>query len=505
MYACMYVPDFATQAALRFKPRLNNHPVAIVAGEPPQESVFATNAASRQLGLVSGMSLLQAESFAGVHLFRRSFPRESSAQNALLECASSYSPRVEAAAPQSAAESGGTVVLDIRGTDSLFGSPRQLAESAHGKLQTIGLLAQIAVAENFHAAISAARGHAGVTVLPQGREADILAPLPLAVLGPTADMEDTFRLWGIRTCGELAALPERDLISRLGQHARRLRDLALGQHPHLLVPVEEDFASGLFEVTELDHPVDQLESLLFLFARMLDSLLERVNAHALAISAIHITLKLEKSDPRIPPTHLRSVRPALPTSDAQALLKLVQLDLETHAPPAAVLAIEMRVEPARPQQAQHGLFLPQSPEPGRLDILLARLRKLLGEDRVGVPQLLDSHNSESFRMSTFAPPPPRARISRQSEGSVVLRVCRPPLAIIVTTCDTRPTAVYIEGQHYSVLAQAGPWRTSGQWWSQTNWCREEWDVILADRQRQMTSRIAHDPASDCWYMQGVYD
>jgi protein ImuB len=65
------------------------------------------------------------------------------------------------------------------------------------------------------------------------------------------------------------------------------------------------------------------------------------------------------------------------------LLKLVQLDLEMHPPSAGIVGLELHAQSAAPYQAQHGLFLPQAPEPGQLEVMLARMRKLLGEQRVG--------------------------------------------------------------------------------------------------------------------------
>jgi protein ImuB len=507
MFACLHVPDFAAQAALRLRPHLHEQAVAILDGEPPLEAVFAVNLRARNRGVARGIGRLQAESFPNLHLLRRSREQEAASFAALLECAAAFSPRIEAVGFVYTPEPAGTVVLDIRGTSSLFGAPQQLAASACGKAAACGLRVQAAVSANFHAAVCAARGCAGVTILPQGCEADTLGPLPLSILDFSPEIAETFRLWGIHTCAALSALPERDLIARLGQQGQRLRALARGEHPHLLVPIEQDFASQLFESIELDHPIEKLEPLQFLFARMIDQLLARVHSRSLSIAALDIQLSQETTDSSQPSIHRRAIRPALPTQDARTLLKLVQLDLETHPPQAAVIHIRMQVEAARPQVAQHGLYLPQSPEPGRLEILLARLRKLLGPDRVGTPQLLDTHRFESFRMAVFAPPFPN-----QQEGSNVrhatptaLRICRPPLAIGVTLRGREPVAVFVDGQRYGVVTHAGPWRTSGQWWSQDHWSREEWDVVLADANTSMISRIAQDPASNCWYMQGIYD
>ena len=505
MYACLHVPDFAVQAAVRLRPELRIHPTAVIEGDPPLETIFALNAPARAQGVAAGMSRLQAESFRGLKLHRRSLAEEASAQAALLECAGAFSPRIEVVSFQYAQEPGGTVVIDIRGTTSLFGAPGQLAEAACRKVAGCGLKVHVAISENFHAAVCAARGYPGMTELAPGDEARLLAPLPLDVLDLSPEMSATFQLWGIQNCGALAGLPERELIARIGQEGKRLRALARGKHPHLLVPVEADFRSELVETIELEHPVEELEPLLFLFSRMIDQLLFRVRERSLAIAALHVCLTLDRKLDGQGQHHKRSVRPALPSQEHGTLLKLLQLDLEMHPPQAAVMVFEIRADSARPHRAQHGLFLPQAPEPGRLEVVLARLRKLLGENRVGTPQLEDSHRPEAFRIAAFAPPAPRPAVEAAFSSRTALRVCRPPLVIHVTVREHKPSSIAMNGAEYGVASRAGPWRSSGQWWSETCWSREEWDVELVDEKTRMVGRIAYDPASNCWYMQGIYD
>ena len=204
MYACLHVPDFAVQAAVRLRPELRIHPTAVIEGDPPLETIFALNAPARAQGVAAGMSRLQAESFRGLKLHRRSLAEEASAQAALLECAGAFSPRIEVVSFQYAQEPGGTVVIDIRGTTSLFGAPGQLAEAACRKVAGCGLKVHVAISENFHAAVCAARGYPGMTELAPGDEARLLAPLPLDVLDLSPEMSATFQLWGIQNCGALA-------------------------------------------------------------------------------------------------------------------------------------------------------------------------------------------------------------------------------------------------------------------------------------------------------------
>jgi len=495
MYAVLHPPNFAAQVVAQQRPELRKRAFALIDGEPPAEIVVASNPAARRCGVEPGMSRLQATTVPGIAIVRRVQEEEFAAQTVLHTIACMFSPRIE-----QVERYAGTYALDIRGMHGLFGDEARLANHLRRRVMTAGFLANVAVAQNFDAAVCLARGRSGVSVASLGQEAEALQDLPLHVLDLSAEHAATFQAWGIRTCGQLAALAETDLVSRIGQAGRRMHALARGVWPHLMLPSEPAFEESLVERMNLEFPVEMLEPLLFLLARMTDALLTRVKSKALAIASLRVVLRLEGDK-----QHERRVRPALPLEDKPTLLKLLQLDLETHPPDAAILGIELYAQSAAPYRAQHGLFLPQAPEPGRLEVLLARLRKLLGEESVGSVELKDDHRPNAFRMVPFAPPPPKKSEKQMLSTVTALRVRRPPQTVGVTLANDAPVRVVWEGQLYIVREIAGPWRVNGQWWSEANWCREEWDVRLASENVERVCRIAFDPRSRCWYMQGTYD
>jgi protein ImuB len=495
MYAVLHPPNFFAQAAAHERPELRKRPFAVLDGEPPGETVFAANKAARALGVEVGMSKLQAQSLPEIATLPRMVSHEDVAHTILHETACRFSPRIE-----SVASRPGTYALDIRGMNNLFGDAAQLATKLRHRIMTAGFLANVAVSENFDVAICLAYGKTGVSVVPPGCEATALGHLPLSVLNLAPEHAATFEAWGIRTCAELAALAETDLIARLGQAGKKLHALARGDWPHLMFPIEPSFEAGLIERMELECPIEDLERLLFLLSRMTTALLERVRSKARAIASLCVILKLDGGK-----QHECIVRPALPLQDTSTLLKLLQLDLETHPPDAAILGVELHAHSGAPYRAQHGLFLPQAPEAGQLEVLLARLRKLLGENRVGSPELTDDHRPNAFRIIPFVPPPPAKDEQPSLSVPTALRVCRPPQQVGVGLTGDTPCRVFWDGLKYNVREIAGPWRVSGQWWSEANWCREEWDVRLATDSAERICRIAFDPRSRCWYMQGTYD
>ena len=238
MYAVLHPSNFFAQAAAHERPELRKKPFVVLDGEPPTEKVFAVNHAARSQGVEIGMTRLQAEAFPGVTALRRVIGQEHKAHATLHHVACMFSPRIE-----SVEERPGTYALDIRGMDLLYGNAAELANKLRRSVMTAGFLANIAVAENFHAAVSLARGRTGVSVVPSGCEAHAIGELPVTALHLAPEHEATFAAWGIRTCAELAALSETDVIARLGQAGKKLHSLARGTWPHLMFPIEPELRS----------------------------------------------------------------------------------------------------------------------------------------------------------------------------------------------------------------------------------------------------------------------
>ena len=136
----------------------------------------------------------------------------------LIECARGFSPRIEKNPPD-------TVVFDARGLEALHGPPASLAREIERR---IGVPANIAIASNPDAAVHAGRGFRGITVIEPGKEATALAPLPLNLLGGSAETAELLHLWGVRTFGDFAKLPPLGVAARLGDEGIELQRLARG-------------------------------------------------------------------------------------------------------------------------------------------------------------------------------------------------------------------------------------------------------------------------------------
>ena len=75
-----------------------------------------------------------------------------------------------------------TLLLDLAGSERLYGAPAKMARDLASRVRAVGLEANLALAANPDAAMHAARGFSGITVIPAGEEAQRLGVLPLQVL-----------------------------------------------------------------------------------------------------------------------------------------------------------------------------------------------------------------------------------------------------------------------------------------------------------------------------------
>jgi protein ImuB len=480
------------------------------------------------------------------------------APDALLEVAADFTPRFELHAPDE-------VVLDLAGLERLFGGPHTIGEELSRARAERQLRLRIAIAGTYTAArlLARAESQEDIVVVEAGAEAIVLAPLPIDLLTVIENAEPapshprtfapshpTFRRWGIRTLGELAALPVDGVAARMGVRGTRWQRLARGEDPRPLQPEvpKERFEQAL----DLEWPIDGLEPLSFVLGRLLEPLTAHLERRGRGAAVLHVRLHLVTRT-----IHERSLQLPAPMRDVRTFRTLLLLDLESHPPSAAIDRVVVAVDPTPARIVQFSLLTRPIPSPEQLSTLTARLAALMGEDRCGSPVVVDSWQPGVFAMKPFNPGSgigdrgsgigdqgsawtPDAQCPRSA-----LRRFRIPVPARVRIEHDKPQHVTIDraaahlgsripdpgspipGSHLGgcVQACAGPWRTSGHWWTDVSvprlslgtpragsrgmarsrceeWDRDEWDVTLSDG---ATYRIFRERAMHAWFVDGSYD
>ena len=503
--ACLVLPLFPLAARLRSEPELIREALVVVAGNGNAARVVNATRAARAAGVRPGLTLPQARALCPKLVARpRDNECERAAQEALLEVAEGFSPRVEDAGE-------GVAYLDIDGSERHFPGPSpelELGRSLMRAADAAGLPARTGIASSKLAARVAAGQPEPPVIVPAGEEAAFLAPLPLQRLAPELDIAATLERWGVRSVGDFAKLPPSRVASRLGRLGRELHATARGIDPRPLIPREPPplFHEGM----SLEWPLVSLEPFLFVGRAALDRLCQRLESRGYACVRLELALRLEPDGHQV-----RTINMPAPTRDVKTLLTLVRLDLEANPPGAPVAGFSFAAHPDRPREAQLSLYGPAALSPDKLATTLARLFALLGPERVGSPRPVDGHRPERFLLVDFTPPPPPEvrREPRAGRGLLAVRVLRPPVELEVITggeidgpleirtpasaaAEKRPR---VEGE---VKVASGPWGLEEDWWAEEPTGRDYWDVEIAGRGLY---RIYRERATGSWFADGIYD
>lgn len=217
----------------RDRPELRGRPV-VVGGTGGRGVVAAASYEARAFGVRSAMPMVEARRLCPQAAFlppRAERYREVARR--IREVLAAFSPIVE---PVSIDEA----FLDLAGTERLYGTPAAAGQRLKERIfAAVGLTASVGIAPNRFLA-KAASDFAkpdGLTVIAPGEEAAFLAVLPLEKapgVGPR--MRERLSRFGARFLGELARIPEEELVALLGAAGRRLAALARGIDPTPVTP-----------------------------------------------------------------------------------------------------------------------------------------------------------------------------------------------------------------------------------------------------------------------------
>ena len=492
---------------------------------------------------------------------------------ALIDVARAFTPRFE--------QLGSVVLLDASGLSRLFGSAQELGEHLREALaqQSPGdTNPRIAIASTQTAATLLALGTPGLTVVRPGKEAIALAPLSVGVLdqfehlsipqaphapqppqppssggwhhprtthqasrgkrhAPENRLLEILTKWGIRTLGALTALSGPEIHERLGERGAFWQSLARGVDARPMVPWVDEIP---FEAAlELEWPIEGLEPLSFVLARLLEPLSERLERADRGAAAVFTSLRLTSRT-----VFTRTLQLPAPMRDPKTLRTLILLDLESHPPDAPIDIVRVFIEPTPAKVLQWTLLDRAQAAPEQVTTLTARLTALMGAGHVGSPVLVDTWRPGSFAMADFRSQiadqmqkadgmignqsaDRRSAIDQQSEISDLrssdcarlksaLRRYRFPVPARVTVSEGTPVRVQVDRQGFvsgAIVQSAGPWRTSGNWWetpgprtapdrSTEAWDRDEWDVSMSDG---TIYRLVVERGVGQWFLEGVID
>ncbi len=433
-------------------------------------------------------------------------PRERALWERALDALDAASPLVEDAGD-------GTALLEMRG---IAGSARAWLTSVRAALthddELRALPLRVALASNPFAARTAARVRDGA-IVQVGHERDFVAPLPLRFLELERGTLERLELLGVRTLGELAALPHGPFVRRFGPRAARWHAEACGGSARPLVPRARRITVDRALYGE--GTAEREDQVLFALRSLVARVAEDVAFLGKRCGALRLELECEDGE-----THALETALAQPTADATIVFDLLRARLEGTVLHAAVSGLRLRAERLEEGGTELSLFAGRDPDPQIIALALARLTAALGPQTTLGARIVPGNRYETrIAYDAFSVPPATNRASAASTvrthaasdaphapatattGTLTYRML-PARRIEVQLQRGRPAVV----DSHAVLEYAGPWRVDEGWWrpalgvAGAACVQNAYDVLLDDG---VLCRIVDDHGR--WHISGMYD
>ena len=469
--ACLHVPDFTLQVALR---ELGGDPeggVVVVDPEAKRARVVAASSAARAEGVQPGMRTAAATTLAP-ELYVRDLDRSElrRSQRALEAAVRSRCPVFERGQP-------GTLYASWRGLERLYAGEGEGAflDDLRDCALALGLPARVGMASGRFTAWAAAHMQGrlagsgpGAISVPDGQERSFLAPLPLALLPDAEALIRRLGKLGVHTLGGFAELPPGGLARRFGPGAVGAWRLARGEDRGKLVPAVE--GPELVVGVHAEEPVAHREALLFLLAQPLEELLGRLDELDLAARCLRGHITLDGEEP------LQSdVYSSEPSASLKLWRELIKVWVDSLELPAPALSVRVEArELARRTRRQERLLGSREADDEALSVTLAHLVAEVGPDRARVEVPRDHPLPEGRQVGAGAGFP--LRLGQRDDGPVpdevgagelgaAFRRVDPPEPVRVDQRRGRIAGFRLKGRRYPVESSQGPWDVSTGWWS----------------------------------------
>ncbi len=383
------------------------------------------------------------------------------------------------------------VLFDVSGLEKLIGKPALIARKILSEIQKQNVSGSVAVAENIDTCLLLARENKGsddTIALPE-----TFQQMSLHELNIRPDTLNVFDELGIRKVGDLLDVPQDALIGRYGREFKDVIDVIEQKGSSMLTPnVKESRVDWRYE---LDFAVDDFEQLIFIINHGLDDLLGQIEHLGLSTEQLDIAFKL--ADKR---SRNYGIKTSFPTLEKTFWLKLINLRVSLAPPEAAIMAVKIIAHFTKPRPNQKGLYAVSRPESESLLLTINKLKKLVGEDNVGVPVLLDERLSEAFTLNSELIPQGKESLDNKTEKAIIaFSYFTPPLRAEVLVRDAR--LVFIKTRNFSghVLKYSGVWKANSKWWDRS-WSTQEWDVEVENNGIYRLCKVNNE-----WFLAGEYD
>lgn len=505
MFAALHFPYFELHCLLVGGEVPYESPVAILSEHEREKAhIVALNSAAASRGLAKGMSSLSALGRCSeVQFLHRDPVLEKEIGRELRVFAESLTPDFELV-------SANTILLDLN--TLVYASERDWTLCTLSKARKLNLPTNLAISTTPDLAHMRSLSTATASSLSSPPNQEIHLKLEeeairdLSILDliqakafslKRSDIE-VLKLWGIRTVADLVQLPRQGLAERLGPELTWIHDVVLGKKNRSLRLYK---SRKTFEAKhDFEDSVSNFEPILFIARRLLQGLCKQLRESQRSATAVHFQLFYENGF-----FYVRTLHLSESTLSAEVLLRVLHTHLDSVKSSAPVDSFSLRLLPALPSHKQYDIFKKGIKDPHRFADTLDRISNIVGDDKIGIPQLEDSHRPDSFQMHAVTPDfePIKNPTFYAPTGNLPMARFRPPIRVEVLSEQRghlhHPLAILTGPCRGEVLRLKGPFPISGNWW-ENGWQEMQWDVEIAKNQILRLSQVAEKS----WVLSGRY-
>ena len=339
---CALLPHFHLMCEVRRNPSLAGRPVIVTRAEGSQKLVL--DWAPGLEGLLPGMTLQQALARHGdAALVQADLPCYRSTWNGILDALEMKSPLVEGAAP-------GCAYIGIDGLQLIYPDNDAVITAVREAIpQTFAV--QIGIAGNkFLSYLLAGESPPGGRRILTGEIAAFLKDLPCDALPVSMESLDKLRAFGMRTLGQIAALPPGPLQAQFGPEGKRLWQLARGQDDTPLYPrmMEE----SIEESALLTSATVSLDAIAVTAETLLARVFTRTAPKGMGIRSLTFWTRSWSAG-----QWERSLRFKEPAMDIKSVITRIRRALEEYPQPGPVEQVGLRITGlGRQSRRQKSLF-----------------------------------------------------------------------------------------------------------------------------------------------------
>ncbi len=482
----LWFPRMASDRILRANPI--SAPFAVTSHEKNTERLYCLNRQALRLGLVPGMGLSDARALCPELLTQ---PSDLHADDRFLKLLARWADRY---CPWVGFDGHDGLLLDVTGSTHFFESEADLLADIHERLTSYQLNVRSGLAETIGAAW--AMSHFSKGVIQAGQLKTALSPLPVAALRLDDETCATLQRLGLRTIGDVLAIPRATLGRRFGLPLMRRIDQALGDQPEQINPAspEMSYAARL----SFPDPIGLYDDVMAGLERLLNRICEKLKTQEMGTRILLITC--QRVDQASVQVELRLARPM---REAASILPLFERSLREIDAGFGIDQIRLKALTIEPLPLKQ-LEASSTPEKKNdaLSDLITRLGSRIGLEKIKCFQPAESHIPErSFTVSPAAYCEP--------EGQWYSKTSRPlrlfPPETIGGSERSPPSTFNWRRMKFSIANATGPERICPEWWmDDPNWrsgLRDYWRVETTEGRRLWLFFTPQNPA---WYVQGEF-